>query len=56
MVNLRPYRYLALQKMIIKEMVRELLEQGVIRPSTSPFAAPVVLVKKGWRMKNVCQL
>lgn len=34
-------------------MVQKLLDQGVIRPSTSPFAAPIVLVKKKdswWRM------
>lgn len=52
-VNLRPYRYPALQKDAIEEMVQELLEQGIIRPSNSPFPAPVVLVKKrdgGWRM------
>lgn len=52
-MNLRPYRYPALHKDAIEEMVQELLEQGIIRPSNSPFAAPVVLVKKrdgGWRM------
>lgn len=52
-INLRPYRYPVLQKNIIEEMVQELLDQGVIRPSNSPFAAPIVLVKKkdgGWRM------
>lgn len=52
-VNLKPYRHPTIQKNVIEDMVQELLEQGVIRPSNSPFAAPVVLVKKkdgGWRM------
>lgn len=51
--NIRPYRYPAGQKNIIKELVQEVQEQGLIRDSNSPFVAPVVLVKKkdgGWRM------
>lgn len=45
--------YSAVQKTVIEEMIQELLDQGVIRHSNSPFAAPIVLVKKkdgGWRM------
>ena len=37
----------------IKKMVNELLSQGIIRPSTSPWRSPVVMVPKGecgWRM------
>lgn len=50
---MRAYRYPIVQKNVIEEMVQELLEQGVTRPSNSPFAAPIVLVKKkdgGWHM------
>lgn len=53
-VSLRPYRYPQTQKDIIDGMVRELLDSGVIQPSSSPFASPVVLVKKkdgSWRMR-----
>ncbi|KAD3068970.1 hypothetical protein E3N88_36850 [Mikania micrantha] len=52
-LNLKPYRYPAAQKNIIEQMTQELLDSGVIRNSTSSFAAPVVLVKKkdgSWRM------
>ncbi|KAL8089286.1 hypothetical protein AgCh_038908 [Apium graveolens] len=40
-------------KNVIEELVQEMLDQGVIRPSSSPFATPIVLVKKkdgDWRM------
>ncbi|GJT06829.1 putative mitochondrial protein [Tanacetum coccineum] len=48
-INLRPYRYPLLQKDVIEQLTKELLEQ----PSNSAFASPVALVKKkdgGWRM------
>ena len=32
-VNVRPYRYPALQKDIIEKIAREMLEAGVVRPS-----------------------
>ena len=31
---------------MIKQQVEELLETGMIRPSKSPFASPVLFVKK----------
>lgn len=34
------------QKDAIEQMVKELLETGVIRPSKSPFSNPIVMVKK----------
>ena len=52
-VNSRPYHHTALQKDIIERQVKELLQQGFVRSSSSPFSSPVVLVKKKdgtWRM------
>lgn len=45
-VNLRPYRYSTLQKDVIDQMIRDMLSQGVIQCSSSPYASPVVLIKK----------
>jgi len=50
---LRPYRYSGLQKDVLEKMVDEMLGTSIIRPNNSPFASPMVLVKKKdstWRL------
>ena len=47
------YQMSVMQNEEIKKQVRELIEKGVIRPSTSPCGSPIVLVPKkdgSWRM------
>ncbi|KZS06649.1 Uncharacterized protein APZ42_029823 [Daphnia magna] len=51
-VHQPPYKSAWKERAIIQRQVGEMLEKGVIEPSNSPWASPVVLVKKkdgSWR-------
>jgi hypothetical protein len=45
-VNIKPYRYSPGQKDEIKRQIQEMLSNGIINPSQSPYASPVIQVKK----------
>jgi hypothetical protein len=52
--NIRPYRHPFSQKNEIEKMVQELLNAGVIRPSTSPYSSPLVMVLKKEGSWHIC--
>jgi hypothetical protein len=52
LVAVRPYRYPALHKDELERQCAAMLDQGIIRPSSSAFSSPVLLVEKtdgSWR-------
>jgi hypothetical protein len=49
---IRPYRYSPTLKTEIEAQIAKMLEEGIIRPSSSPFSSSVVMTKKkdgSWR-------
>ena len=52
-VNQRSYRYSSDQKNEVEKLVKELMAAGLIQHSRSPYASPILLVKKqdaSWRI------
>jgi hypothetical protein len=49
-VKVRPYRYPQSQKEQIEIMIQDMLAEGIIQPSTSPYSSPIVLVKRNMEL------
>jgi hypothetical protein len=49
----RPYRMVSNQLAELKEQLQELLDKGYIRPSASPWGAPIIFSEEGWYAENV---
>jgi hypothetical protein len=48
------YRMLVMENVEIKKQIQELLDKGVIMPSTSPCGSPIVLVPKKYGTWCMC--
>ena len=53
-VSVPPYRVPPSQRALIDQQAQEMLENGVIRPSSSPYSSPVLLVKKSDGKDRFC--
>jgi hypothetical protein len=53
-ISKRAYRVSGLELVELKKQIDELLEKGYIRPSTSPWASPVLFVEKKDGTKMMC--
>jgi len=53
-VSMAPYRMAPVELVELKKQIEELLEKQFIRPSASPWGAPVLLVKKKDGSSRLC--
>ncbi|XP_074115209.1 uncharacterized protein LOC141537903 [Cotesia typhae] len=53
-VQRKPYRLSVEERQIVRKRINELLEANVIHPSNSPFASPILLVKKKDGSDRLC--
>ena len=53
-VSMAPYRTAPAELVELKKQIEELMEKQFIRPNTSPWGAPVLLVKKKDESSRLC--
>ena len=53
-IRLPPYQLAHHSQEVLREEIRTLLDQEIIRPSKNPWAAPIVLVKKKDGTQRMC--
>ena len=53
-ISKAPYRMALIELKELKEQLQELLEKGFIRPSASPWGAPVLFMKKKDGTMRLC--
>ncbi|KAK4389603.1 Transposon Ty3-G Gag-Pol polyprotein [Sesamum angolense] len=53
-ISIAPYRIAPMELQELKKQLEELLEKGFVRPSTSPWGAPVLFVKKKDGSMRLC--
>ena len=46
-IRQRPYRVPLAKRKVIEDQIQDMLRDGIIEPSTSPWASPITLVPKG---------
>ena len=55
-ISKRPYRMVVNELQELKKQLRELQSKGCIRPSSSPWGAPVIFVEKKDGTQRMCRL
>jgi hypothetical protein len=53
-ISMAPYRMAPVELKELKEQIQDLLDKGFIRPSVSPWGAPVLFVKKKDGSMRMC--
>ena len=53
-IFMTPYRMALVEMQELRVQLQELLDKGFIRPSTSPWGAPVLFVKKKDKTLRLC--